>query len=231
MGFFDDANDKFCEDVKKAWDELWADDDDDDDDADDDDGEDDHAIGLGDIFSRKPWLPVPDGGSDPIKRMSDVLDTIAAIGGTVGLHNPVGKLLSGATPVPGTPVYCKLAVVAEHTGIYVGDDEIVHLNGDGEIETVSPREFVSRLDGLNPAVSIYFAAGAEGKALGKRSVANRARSMVGGRRNYDLFFDNCHQFTCGCLSGDFENLCKLFPMVEMEIMKELGFFHWAEWDY
>ena len=134
-------------------------------------------------------------------------------------------------PCPGTPVYCKLAVVAEHTGIYVGDGKIVHLNGDGEIEIVSPREFVSRLDGLNPAVSIYFAAGAEGKALGKRSVANRARSMVGGRRNYDLFFDNCHQFTCGCLSGDFENLCKLFPMVEMEIMKELGFFHWAEWDY
>ena len=133
-------------------------------------------------------------------------------------------------PVPGTPVYCNLAVVAEHTGIYIGDDKIVHLNGDGHIEIVSPREFVSRLDGLNPAVSIYCAS-RNGKALGKNIIANRARSMVGSTRNYQVVFDNCHQFTCGCISGDFENPCNFFWMVETEIRDKFGSFTWAEWDY
>ena len=133
-------------------------------------------------------------------------------------------------PVPGTPVYCNLAVVAEHTGIYVGDNEIVHLNGDGNIEIVSPQEFVARWDGLNPAISIYCAS-RNGKALGKKSIANRARAMVGKRRNYNFVLDNCHQFTCGCISGDFENACNFFWMVEMEIRDKLGNFAWATWDY
>ncbi len=133
-------------------------------------------------------------------------------------------------PAPGTPVYCKLAVVAEHTGIYIGNGEIVHLNGDGDIETVSPRNFVARLDGLNPAVSIY-CAGRAGKALGKKNIANRARSMVGRRRNYHWVIDNCHQFTCGCISGDFENSCNFFWMVNMEIQDRLGKFTWLKWDY
>ena len=138
-------------------------------------------------------------------------------------------------PKAGTPVYCKLARVAEHTGIYVGDGEIVHLNGDGEIETVSPREFVARWDGLNPVMnlsaSIYYAADGEGKALGKRSIAERARSMVGSTRNYQWLLDNCHQFTCGCISGDFENPCNFFWMVEMEIRDKLGLLTWVEWDF
>jgi len=55
---------------------------------------------------------------------------------------------------------------------------------------------------------------------------------VGGRRNYNLFFDNCHQFTCGCISGDFDNPCNLFRMVEMEIRVKLNpLFTWAEWNY
>ena len=133
-------------------------------------------------------------------------------------------------PVPGTPVYCNLAVEFEHTGICIGDDKIVHLNGDGKIEIVSPRQFVARLDGLNPAISIYCAS-RNGKALGNASIAARARSMVNRRRNYHFLFDNCHQFTCGCLSGDFENPCNFFWMVEAEISDKLGSFTWAEWNY
>ena len=146
----------------------------------------------------------------------------------------IGRRITGSRcskPSPGTPVYCNLAVAFEHTGIYIGNGEIVHLTGDGDIETVGPEEFCARLEGRNPAFSIYFAQFC-GKALGSRTIAGRAKSMVGGRRNYNLFFDNCHQFTCGCISGDFDNPCNLFRMVEMEIRVKLNpLFTWAEWNY
>ena len=149
--------------------------------------------------------------------------------------DPMELLMKHGQPKPGTPVYCKLARLVEHTGIYVGNNEIVHLDGDGGIEIVSPQEFVARLDGWNPllnlSVSIYYAADTEGKALGKTSIANRARSKVGGTRNYQWLLDNCHQFTCGCISGNFENSCNFFCMVESEIKDKLGTFSWAVWDY
>lgn len=134
-------------------------------------------------------------------------------------------------PCPGTPVYCKLAVVAEHTGIYVGDGKIVHLNGDGSIEFVSPEQFVSRLDGFNPAGYIYCAADRHKKALGNAEFAERARAMVSRRRNYNWAFDNCHKFTCGCLTGDFDNPCSFFWMLELKIREQLGRFVWARWDF
>lgn len=44
---------------------------------------------------------------------------------------------------PGTPVYCKLAGYVEHSGIYIGGGDIVHLNGNGEIESISCETYFS----------------------------------------------------------------------------------------
>ena len=42
-------------------------------------------------------------------------------------------------PVMGSVVYCDLAFGhAEHSGIYIGNDQIVHLDGSGDIEIVTP---------------------------------------------------------------------------------------------
>ena len=47
-------------------------------------------------------------------------------------------------PKKGSVLYCDLTgSFLEHSGIYVGDNRIVHLNGKGEIEVVSPAEFLS----------------------------------------------------------------------------------------
>ena len=47
-------------------------------------------------------------------------------------------------PKKGSVLYCDLTgSFLEHSGIYVGDNRIVHLNGKGEIEAVSPAEFLS----------------------------------------------------------------------------------------
>lgn len=41
------------------------------------------------------------------------------------------------SPVIGSVVYCDLLFgYAEHSGIYVGDDKIVHLDGSGLIEII-----------------------------------------------------------------------------------------------
>lgn len=103
--------------------------------------------------------------------------------------------------VPGCVVYCDLAFgYAEHSGIYVGNRGIVQLSGNGCIEAVNPPEFLSGTTGISIYASCRGAA-----ARGDAKVAARARSMVGGRRSYNFLMDNCHQFSAGCLTGDFDN--------------------------
>ena len=170
----------------------------------------------------------------PLLKSFITIDTLETIVRKLELDNPLQKLFRTCSkPAPGTPVYCNLAIVVEHTGIYIGDNQIVHLNGDGNIEIVSPQEFVARLDGDNPAKAIYYAAKFNGTPLCKKIIAERAKSKVGDRRNYNVVFDNCHQFTCGCISGNFENPCKLFSLVEMEIQLKfkLRRLNWVKWDY
>jgi hypothetical protein len=144
------------------------------------------------------------------------------------IHNIFSSEEACKEPIPGTPVYCNLAVIAEHTGIYIGNKQIVHLNGDGNIEVVSPSTFVGRLDGLNPAFFIYYAT-FKGKALGSQKVAERAKAMVGNSRNYNFLLDNCHQFTTGCISGNFENACNFFWMVEDTIREHHKGLVWQPW--
>jgi hypothetical protein len=47
---------------------------------------------------------------------------------------------------------------------------------------------------------------------------------------YNLILDNCHQFTSGCLSGNFENAHNFFWMVRDETFKVLGANGWRVWD-
>jgi len=108
-------------------------------------------------------------------------------------------------PSIGSVVYCDLVFGrAEHSGIYVGDDKIVHLDGSGIIEIVSMKKFLNRLNGFNSAISLYVSS-CGCYSVGSREVAQRALNMIGSRRNYNLLTNNCHQFTSGCLTGNFEN--------------------------
>ena len=136
-----------------------------------------------------------------------------------------------ALPTRGSVVYCDLALsTAEHTGIYVGDNKIVHLDGSGLIEVVTPEKFLQRLGGWNTAMSIYISC--HGKhAVGSDRVAARALSMVNRRRRYNVIFDNCHQFTTGCLTGDFDtNGCNYLWMVKSTAKEVLGASTWRVWE-
>jgi len=114
-----------------------------------------------------------------------------------------------------------------HSGIYVGKGEVVELSGKGIIQQVPVSEFLD-VPG-NTSMSAYVSSSG-GHAVGSQTVARRARSMVGRRRDYNLLFDNCHQFTSGCITGDFENSDNLLCMLKDTANKHLGADDWLVWD-
>ena len=134
-------------------------------------------------------------------------------------------LIHSQVPVIGSVLYCNLALAFEHTGIYVGDGYVVHLNGDGVIEKVTFREFVARLEGSNPSVSIFCATDKNGKSIGSMEVAERALKMVGVHKRYHLAFNNCHCFTHYCLTGTNVKLGS-FSLIQEGLKKKFGMRRW-----
>ncbi len=107
----------------------------------------------------------------------------------------------GAEPVPGSILYCDLAVgYIEHSGIYVGDGdkcivELTNINGHSIIQRVTPREFTSAGTGFSIYVSCH-----NNRAVGKKNIARTALEMVGQDiGKYNIAFNNCHMFTDYCL--------------------------------
>lgn len=140
-------------------------------------------------------------------------------------------LLDRVYPVPGSVVYCDLALgYADHSGIYVGDGMIVHLNGDGKVEQVEAQDFLARLGGFNPAVSIYVSCDGHAFPQGGRHIAERALRQVGQWREYNLVLNNCHQFSSGCVTGDFENPDSFLWFLKTTCEKHMIATQWRVWD-
>ena len=151
-------------------------------------------------------------------------------------HTPSGSLMKSfvdnvikdkVIPTEGSILHCSLFGV-EHTGIYIGNNQIVELLGTGEIRLSTPEMFI---DGTN-AISIYIACDGT-LPLGNKDISQRAKDMVKSRRDYNLLTDNCHQFTIGCITGDFENSDNYFMLLEHTLKKRLnnGFtIEWRVWD-
>lgn len=132
-------------------------------------------------------------------------------------------------PVEGSIVHCSLAHVFEHTGIYIGNETIVHLEGEGLIEIVTPRQFINRLDSKNPAMSIYVSC-IDTTPVGSREIANRAKAYIGDFVKYDVLTNNCHKFTSSCITGNPNNIDTTFTELEYTIKKHLGANEWRVWD-
>ena len=134
-------------------------------------------------------------------------------------------------PVAGSVLYCELLFdAASHTGIYVGEGEIVHLDGSGKIEKVSAEQFLNRLDGFNSAMSIYVSCKGD-EAVGSEAIAKRASEMAGKHLDYHLVLNNCHKFTSGCITGDFESSNVLLENVRQQASEHLDADNWLVWEY
>jgi hypothetical protein len=133
-------------------------------------------------------------------------------------------------PAYGSVVYCQLGPV-EHSGIYVGNHKIVQLNGQGRIEKVSLSGFTDHITTIDSA--IYFPCDNEyGHALGLGLAGSMAIDMIGKRRNYNLILDNCHQFSSGCLTGDFENADNFLWTLKDTFERKFDCsVYWKRWDW
>lgn len=86
-------------------------------------------------------------------------------------------------PEFGSIVFCTLLPpLAEHSGVYVGDNKIVHLNRKGDIEKVSLDQFLNR----TPAISIYVSS-KNGKAIGNEKVGKYALKQVGKKTRLQCY--------------------------------------------
>lgn len=110
-------------------------------------------------------------------------------------------------PPPGTPLVVSLAKMLEHSGIYLGNDQVAELySGDegGVLRIVSVGDFLG-CNGLRTGDRVY-AACVEGKdgpmPLGDAGAARWARRVLKESPEiaYNIFRSNCHMFTASCLS-------------------------------
>ncbi|CRF47557.1 hypothetical protein HHE02_08480 [Helicobacter heilmannii] len=106
-------------------------------------------------------------------------------------------------PAIGSVVKHYLVIGAEHTGIYVGNGEIVHWTSDSKVEKCRAGEFKS---GFNAALAMSIYVSCQGtEPVGSPKVANYALSKVGEgekeRGAYNETTNNCHMFVVECLTG------------------------------
>ena len=131
----------------------------------------------------------------------------------------------GAKIPKGAVVFCDLFGAVEHSGICIGDNEIIHLDGSGDIEKVDFYEFIARLNGLNDTVFkanlSYFVDEADNPIASKKFI-KRAKNILGDSIDYNLFSNNCHKFTSGCITGDFDNSDTTFYELKDRIMEEFN---------
>jgi len=79
------------------------------------------------------------------------------------------------------------------------------------------------------AISIYVSCKND-MPVGSEKVAKRAKNMIDKKRDYNVLFDNCHQFTFGCLTEDFENYDNFLWMLKDTARKILSCNTWRVWD-
>ncbi|WP_104749105.1 hypothetical protein [Helicobacter cynogastricus] len=134
-------------------------------------------------------------------------------------------------PKLGSILYCRLYGPTTHTGIYVGDKQIVELLGSGEVRLSSPKQFISGTQ----AMSIYVACKGT-QAVGFPQAATRARALVGKTLDYPLagvptekHERNCHCFVYECLTGEHDSSKWTLLDIENKFRGEF-FDNWRVWN-
>ncbi|WP_228256354.1 lecithin retinol acyltransferase family protein [Acinetobacter wuhouensis] len=166
---------------------------------------------------------------EEIKQVITILDHVTLKAGSALKHSLKDKV----KPRVGSVVFCRLGLnQVEHTGIYVGYNKIIHLEGDGHVRTVSPEVFLARLGGFNKitAHSIYVAC-KNGKPIHSSKAAMKAKIYGAHKTNYALFSNNCHKFSSGCVTGNRDNKDSFFSLLESTLKQNhYGLTEWKIWD-
>ncbi|WP_336769979.1 lecithin retinol acyltransferase family protein [Bacillus bombysepticus] len=142
------------------------------------------------------------------------------------------KLNTELYPEPGlgAPIFCDLGFgYIDHSGIYIGNNEVVQLNGKGLIEKLSLEGFTINITTVNKKVVVPTDKYTHAPISFMDSYV-RALEMVGSRRSYNMIIDNCHQFTTGCVTGDFEEQNNFLAFLKLTVSEQYGSdITWRRW--
>lgn len=148
-------------------------------------------------------------------------------------------------PKKGSIIYSDLFGVVEHSGIYIGNNNISNIIFDdfrGKVKKIQSKRFTKESKMYK---EIYVSCDENG-AVGDINVSNGAESHIGEEYIYGLIFSNCHDFSRKCLdyAGEryFDN--KEFKIVDfnetwestIEKLKDkakekIGATKWKLWDW
>ncbi|NMP32544.1 hypothetical protein HII17_13340 [Thalassotalea sp. M1531] len=99
-------------------------------------------------------------------------------------------------PTVGSIVCCGIGGILDHTGIWVGDDTIIELDGNGLIKPISPSRFTKERSGNK----IFVACDSKANPLSSELAAQRAIEQIYQYLDYHLIENNCHQFIWHCIA-------------------------------
>jgi len=97
-------------------------------------------------------------------------------------------------PTLGAVVCCGIGGVLEHTGIWIGDNTIIELDGKGLIKPLSSERFTAERSGKQ----IFIACDSTAKPLADEHIAKQAINQIYQYRDYHMISNNCHQFIWQC---------------------------------
>jgi hypothetical protein len=97
----------------------------------------------------------------------------------------------------GAVVVCEIFHLFEHTGIYIGEGQIVELQGSGLVRAISINRFFDNRSGKH----LLVACDPHGQVLVGQGCYDRAIRQIYTVQDYDLIDNNCHRFTQHCVSG------------------------------
>lgn len=115
---------------------------------------------------------------------------------------------------------------ANHTGIYIGNNQVVELYNDdgiGKIRIVDPSTFLHGEErGIRTGIYIYCACKGT-SVLCSDEIAERAKNAVGDTSRYSLFVGNCHGFTSYCITGKESVKKTAIALLDVELALEKFF--------
>ncbi len=107
-----------------------------------------------------------------------------------------------AKPVFGSVVCCGIGGLLDHTGIWIDDDTIIEVDGNGLIKPISSARFTQERSGDK----IFVACDSRGQPLASTQAGERAIAQIYQVRKYHVIDNNCHQFIWECFSPNDGNL-------------------------
>ena len=122
----------------------------------------------------------------------------------------------------GALVVCEIFHLFEHTGIYIGEGQIVELQGTGLVRSVSVKRFMDNRSGEE----LMVACDSRGQPFGSLAAAERASRQIFTYQEYDLIQNNCHRFCGDCYTGLYWPVTSFFDLrqlMEQQLRQKISF--------